>query len=390
MKIAYISPNFPPESGGMGTSCHYLANKVGKSQEVTVFLPARRSLGEGGANRKKEYTTGNYKIKLFKPWLSFGYADFAPQIVKLTKNFDIVHIYYPCYGTAEFLLLRNLLRKALRTSKKPKNIIHHNMDVVGGGVVKFVSTIHRYTIQPLLFKLADAIFVLSKDYAENSDITKTYKKNPGKFYIVPHGVDINKFKNLQPTTYNLQPNFTIFTAQGLDKQHFFKGIDVLIRSINLLITHYSLPITLNIAGDGNLKSYYENLVNKLGVQDNVKFLGHINQNDLPKYYSQSDITVIPSTASTECFSIVAVEAMASGKPAIVSDWPGLRATIKENETGLICEPNNVQNLAEKIKYFYDNPAITKTMGEKARERVEEKYDWKKISEKAITYYKKTL
>ena len=120
MKIAYFTCNFPPELGGIGTSCHYLANEVGRSHEVTVFLPARNALparkaalnaaggrsDAGGSARKGiEYKPGNYQIKLFKPWFSFGYADFAPQVMWLVKNFDIVHLYYPYYGVAEFLCL---------------------------------------------------------------------------------------------------------------------------------------------------------------------------------------------------------------------------------------------------------------------------------------------
>lgn len=373
MKIAYLSPNFPPESGGMGTSCHYLANLVGQSQDVTVFLAKRKNTN---------YQTGNYKIKLFKPWFSFGYADFAPQIVKLTKDFDVVHVYYPYFGTAEFLLLNKIFSKS-----KPKIILHHNMDVVGEGITKWVAKIHRYTIQPLLFKLANAIFILSEDYAQNSDVAKIYKKNPDKFYVVPHGVDIHKFKP-NPKFKIQDSSFQIFTAQGLDKQHYFKGIEVLIRAIHLLVTSYQLPVSLSIAGDGNLKPYYEKLVNKFGVQDNVKFLGKISQENLPQYYSQADIVAVPSTAKTECFSIVAIEAMVCGKPVIVSDWPGIRVTIKNNETGLICQPNNIKDLSKKIKYLYDNPEITKFMGERARKRVEEKYNWEVITKKVIQNYQK--
>lgn len=406
MKIAYFSPSFPPILGGMGTACYYTANEIGKSHEVTVFLRARRSFSGGEGDNNTEYQKGNYKIKLFKPWFSYGYADFVPQILWKLKNFDVVHLYYPYFGVAEFLMLRSMLRSkpahnaTHSVAGGPKIVFHHAMETVGTGIVKIIANWHKKFIMPILMKKADMIFVLSKDYAENSDITKIYKKYPEKFREVPHGVNINKFK-VENSKLKVD-NFIIFTAQALDRQHFFKGIDILIKSIHLLITHYSLParnashsvaggpITLLIAGDGHLKNYYENLAQRLSVADKIKFLGKISHDKLPEYYSMADITAIPSTARTECFSITAVESMACGTPVIVSDWPGVRVTIENNKSGLIIKPHDEKGLAEKIKYLYDNPEILKKMGENARTRVEEKYDWEKISNQVINYYKELL
>jgi len=391
MKIAYFSPSFPPILGGMGTACYYTANEIGKSHEVTVFL----------SDSEAEYQKGNYKIKLFKPWFSFGYADFVPQILWKLKDFDVVHLYYPYFGVAEFLLLRSMLRSKLRNRPArnathnvaggPKIILHHAMEAVGKGWIKYIFKFHTKFIMSILMKSADMIFVLSQDYAENSDITPIYKKYPEKFREVPHGVDIDKFriKNLESRIKD-KNNFIIFTAQALDKQHFFKGIDILIKSIHLLITHYKLPITLLIAGDGHLKDYYKNLAEELNIKDKIKFLGKINHNKLPEHYSMADITAIPSTARTECFSITAVESMACSTPVIVSDWPGVRVTIENNKSGLIIKPNDEKDLAEKIKYLYDNPNKLEEFGKNARTRVEEKYDWKKITNQIIQNYEDLL
>ncbi len=399
MKIAYLSPSFPPLLGGMGTACYYTANEIGKSHEVTVFLPARRF---GGANRKNTaYQTGNYKIELIKPWFSFGYADFLPQILWRLKNFDLVHLYYPYFGVAEFLWLL----KKIKGKKAPKIIFHHAMETVGQGIVKIIATLHKKLLQPLLMKSADAIFVLSKDYAENSDITPFYKKWPEKFFEVPHGVDLSLF--CHPESLKNKPdrngdgiprpafcgarndnprNFIIFTAQALDKQHYFKGIDVLLKSLALQVTSYKLQVTLLIAGDGNLRNYYETLAHQLNVQQNIKFLGQINHQELPNYYNLADVTVVPSTTRTECFSLTAVESMACGTPVIVSDWPGVRATIENNKSGLIVKPGDEKDLAEKISFLYQHPEILKTMGENTRKRAEEKYDWEKICKDIINYY----
>jgi len=365
MKIAYISPVFPPLSSGMGTACYYTANEIAKSHNVTIFL----------CDRKINYKTGNFKTKLFKPWFSFGYADFVPQIMQLVKDFDIVHLYYPYFGIAEFLWLL----KKIKYKKCPKIVFHYQMDMVGKGITKVINKLHQKFITSFLFKTVDQVFVLSDDYAKNCAIKKYYLKYPEKFKVVPNGVDIEKFKpNLK------QKNKIIFTAQALDKAHFFKGIDILIKAIKII---NKPDVKLIIAGDGNLLSYYKNLVNKYGVHNSVIFLGNINHNKLTNYYNLATVTAVPSTQPTESFSITAAESMACATPVVVSDWPGLRTTPDANKSGLLVKPNNTDDLAEKLLFFINNPEQVKKFGQAGREKVEKEYDWEKICEKIINYYK---
>lgn len=390
MKIAYLSPTFPPLLGGMGTACYYTANEIGKSHEVTVFL----------AERGVNYQTGNYKINLINPWFSCGHGHFMPQVLWLLKDFDIVHLYYPYFGVAEFLWLIKKIRR-----NKIKIVFHHAMEAVGQGWIKYIFKFHTKFIMPLLMKSADMIFVLSRDYAEHSDITKIYQRYPEKFREVPHGVDIDKFKkqktNNKKQKLNLNEDaFIVFTAQALDKAHFFKGIDVLIKAFKiiddlLLQRDPSSPrfaqvvrtsLKLLIAGDGDLKSYYQDLAVKLDVSKKIIFLGNIDHKDLPIYYNLAAVTAVPSTERTECFSITAVESMACGTPVVVSNWPGLRVTIENNKSGLMVKPKDVNDLAEKLLFFINNPEKIKEFGEKARKRVEERFDWHVIVHQVIKYY----
>ena len=372
MKIAYIAPSFPPELGGMGSACYYTANEVGKSHDVTVFV----------IDREENYKKGNYEIKKLDPLFSFGYADFTPSILKEIEDFDIIHVYYPYFGIAELLIWNKIFKKV----KNPKIILHQEMDMVGEGVSKFVNNIHKKTILNCLFKNSDLNFVLSEDYVKHSDIKKTFKKYSEKFKVVPNGVNTEKFKPIGEKN----KTFTIFTAQGLDKQHFFKGIEVLIKAFNILITENKLDVKLVIAGGGDLKEHYEKLVEKLGIEKSVKFLGRLNHDQLPEQYSKAHVTAVPSTRRTESFSITAAESMACETPVIVSNWPGLRVTIKDKITGLICEPKDEKDLAKQIKYLYDDPEELEKMSKASRKRAVENFDWKNIAEKCVANYKELL
>ena len=380
LKIAFIAPSFPPISGGMGTACYYTANEISKEYDCTVFL----------ADRKIKYNSGNFKIKTFKPIFSYGYADFAPHLIKQLKYFDIIHLYYPYFGIAEFLFL---LQK--KNKKSPKIIFHYQMDMVGSGLSKFVAFLHKKFCMPVLFKKVDLVFVLSTDYAQNSDLKKYYKKYKSKFKVAPNGVDIEIFSKIHEHKIESakeklgfkKTDKIIFTAQALDKAHFFKGIDVLIKSIKQLDRS---DIKLLIAGNGNLKNKYKKLAQKLDVSDRVIFLGTISHDFLPLYYSLADVTAVPSTRRTESFSITAAESMACETPVIVSNWPGLRVTPENNVSGLIIKPNNETDLAKKILEFVDNPKKLQSFGSAGRKKVESEYTWPKISENIITEYNKLL
>jgi len=179
----------------------------------------------------------------------------------------------------------------------------------------------------------------------------------------------------------------IFTAQALDHQHFFKGIDILIKALKIINRE---NVKLVIAGSGDLQKYYEDLTYKFCVQDKVIFLGRVDHNQLPNYYALADIVAIPSTQKTESFSVTAVEAMASGKPVVVSNLPGLRVTAENNISGLLVEPNNENDLAEKILFLIDHKDMTTSMGQAARKRAIELYDWRKICVNIKNFYSKLL
>jgi len=375
MKIAYLSPSFPPISGGMGTACYYTAKQIGQNHQVVVFLAAQKNI---------TYTPDdNFSIKIFRPWFRYGYAHFAPQLIWRLKNFDIIHLYYPYYGVAEFLPLLKMFKH------RPKIIIHHAMEAIGEGWLKKIFFAHRKIFMGLIMKTADLIFALSEDYAKHSDLTPFYHRYQNKIKIIPHGIVLEKFtlKNFNDQgalkkQLGLPPDKKIiFTAQALDRQHYFKGIDLLIQAAK------NLPDTaiIVIAGDGDLRQTYKNLSVKLNLQEKIIFVGTIAQNELPKFYQAADLVAIPSTAATECFSLVAIEAMASGTPVIVSDWPGLRVT-PDQYSGLIVKSGNLDDLTEKINFLLNNEQLNQQFGLAARKRVENYFDWQKICQNITRAY----
>ena len=104
------------------------------------------------------------------------------------------------------------------------------------------------------------------------------------------------------------------------------------------------------------------------------FIGWQSQDQLPKQMQNSDIIVIPTIAQ-EALGRTAVEAMAAGRPVVASRIGGLPFTIVDGLTGLLAEPGNAADLAEKLAKLLDDAGLRARMGLEGRKRFEQEYDW---------------
>jgi len=362
MRIAQITCVFPPYKGGIGNVAYDFSEILAETgNEVTVFTPDYgQTLGE----------KHNFKIILLKPWLKMGLGAFLPQLSFKLPDFDIVYLYYPFFGTAEVVWLTKIL-----FGKKFKLIINFLMDVDSSSFLFKILSLPTRIIRNSLFKRADIITYASLDYLKHSDIANIYKKYPAKFKEIPYGVDTDKFS---PAIKKDSQIKNILFVGALDKAHYFKGINILLEAVSE-IRHPKSDI--RIVGDGDLKTSYEKLAEKLDIKDRVEFLGKISDEELPRIYQQADLLVLPSINKNEAFGLVLLEAMACGVPVIASDLPGVRTVFEDGRQGLLCKPGDVSDLKNKIEEILADEEKRKIMGKEARILALEKYSWKKIGRK---------
>jgi len=167
--------------------------------------------------------------------------------------------------------------------------------------------------------------------------------------------------------------FIIATAAQIRK---WKRIDLLLNACLLI---KDLDFILIIIGDGPEKVNLENLATKLGIINNVIFVG--KQNNIADFLQLANVFVLPSLP-LESFGNACVEAMAMGIPAIVmSDGGGLIEHIINGKNGFIVQ--NVEEMAGRLRQLYSEPSLGKIMGQNAREYVREKYT---ISRMLKNYY----
>ena len=110
------------------------------------------------------------------------------------------------------------------------------------------------------------------------------------------------------------------------------------------------------------------------IDDFTRSVGWCSQSELPSHYQAADICLVPTIAQ-DALSITSVEAMAARKPVIASRIGGLPYTVSDGLTGLLFDPGNAFDLAEKIGRLLDEPELRMEMGLAGRRRFEEDFMW---------------
>lgn len=131
-------------------------------------------------------------------------------------------------------------------------------------------------------------------------------------------------------------------------------------------------IAIAIAGDGPMRG---EIAEKLGkLTPNLHLLGRIPHEDVPALLVNGDIYLTASEKETKGLTIL--EALAAGIPAIAPRAGGIIDTIRSGENGLLYNPQDREDLIEKLQYLIADPARRKVMGAKGKEDMAE-YSWDK-------------
>jgi glycosyltransferase involved in cell wall biosynthesis len=384
MRIAIISPVFPPYKSGIGQAAYQEALELARrGHKVSVYTPKPKKF--------KEIKVTNFNLHYLRPFLKYGNAAFLPQLFwKLSAFGDVIHLHYPFFGGAEViwrwkLATRNQQLKINNQKSaigNQKLIITYHHDAIGRGLLGRFFKWHTKYLMPKILSVADKIIVSSFDYAKNSNIKDIFEKNPEKFVEIPFGIDIEKFQPMAKNDeilkrYGLKVDDKIILfVGGLDKPHYFKGLEILMKAKTLIP-----EAKLLVVGNGNLVPYYKKLANDLKINRDVIFAGQVFDEDLPKYYNLADVVVLPSVDRSEAFGIVLLEAAACAKPIIASNLPGVRSVVIENLNGFLVEPRNVGELAKKVNALLFNKILKEKLGKNGRRIILEKYDIKKVGDR---------
>jgi glycosyltransferase involved in cell wall biosynthesis len=355
LKMAQVVAVYPPYRGGLGTVAAEYTNRLTVSGDfVTVFTPYHsRSLRDHEGH-----------LETLHPLFKCGKGAVLPQLLTKLRNFDIIHLHYPFFGSDILVALASLIWR------KPLVITYHMTPVATGSLGLFFRW-YRFVFQPFIFWRASKILVNSPEYGNAAKLPKS------KMVVLPFGVDTVRFTPGRADAWRAENNIAvdatvIIFVGGLDRHHYFKGLYLLLNALATQIADASWQLL--VVGSGELQQSFIDIAAKLSLASRVHFVGSVPFASLPLAYQAADIHILPSINSSEAFGLVTIEAAASGIPSIVTDLPGVRNIVIPHETGLIVAPNDAVALANALHELLKNDGRRELMGAAARVRAEKEYD----------------
>jgi glycosyltransferase involved in cell wall biosynthesis len=189
--------------------------------------------------------------------------------------------------------------------------------------------------------------------------------------VILPGVDTDWF-----VPDNATPRTEIPTFLYVGRLKRYKGIDILLEAM-VSLRDSGVVAEMQIVGRGDDAERLHALSDRLGLGDVVQFLGFVDEETKRRLLRQAWAVVFPS--AKEGWGIVNVEAAACGTPAIASDSPGLRESVRDGETGILVSHGDVSALAEALQRVVRNPELVAGLGRDAR-RFAETLSWERAAD----------
>jgi glycosyltransferase involved in cell wall biosynthesis len=301
-----------------------------KAQDISVELLL---LNDQGSHFFKKIQNHKY----LKVHILSSYSIYNPinifKIIPFLKNYDLVHVnlFPSIYWVAIAKLISRNKVKLILTEHATSNR-------------RFRSRYFR-PIDKIIYSNYDKIVTISEDVDK---VIKNYTGLPVKnFQLISNGVNISSIVNSKPSQDPEILDFLGDKSKSIIQVSRFqdpKDQPTLIKAIALLPNN----IKLLLVGDGELKKECEILAEQLQLSNRVKFLGV--RMDVPELLKLTDIVVL--STKFEGLSLSSIEGLASGKPFIGSDVPGLTEVVEN--AGLLFPQGNEKALASRIEQLLND------------------------------------
>lgn len=283
------------------------------------------------------------------------------------RKFDLKHFHLPCP-------LATVAEQFASDRKSIKVVSWHH------GIGKY--PLFEFAYKPALrnfLQSVDQILVTAPSMVSFSGVLDEFK---AKCKVVPLGIEVSKFANPSAEKVALfKARYKRPLVLFVGRLVYYKGCEVLIKAMK------DLDADLLISGEGPLKNELVQLTQDLGITEKVHFLGRVSDEDLPILYAASDMFVLPSVSPTECFGLVQVEAMLSGKPVINTSLPtGVPWVSQHDDSGFTVRPGDVQELAAAISLLLGDSELRACFGTRGKKKALSEFSIEKQVENTLNVY----
>ncbi len=288
------------------------------------------------------------------------------------NKFDIVHCHFGINGN-----IATVLRDAGVISGKIVTVFH------GYDLTSYLEKNDPQIYQKLFLK-GDLFQPISNRW-ERKLIELGCSRN--KIEVHRMGIDLDKIKTIKKETYHDRCLRILSVARLVDK----KGLAYGIKAFSKVIENFR-DIEYLIIGGGPLKDELQSLINRLGLNENVKLVGEMKQEEIFDNMNRSDIFLAPSvtskTGDQEGIPVVIMEAMAHELPVVSTYHSGIPELVIDNKTGFLVDERDVKGLAEKIIFLISNPDVLARFGAEGRKIVAAKYNIQTLNDDLAKCFRK--
>lgn len=288
------------------------------------------------------------------------------KIAKIIGKYDIAHVHlFPAqYWAVLAKKWRGATTKLIFTEHSTSN--------------RRIRSAYSKLIERWVYNKYDRVIVIADEVLKA--IKKHVSIDVSQIQLIYNGIDIKAFKNAVPLDKKRlcchKDDFLMIQVSSFkypkDQKTLIKALLYLPENVKLLLV-----------GDGVQKKSCEDLAEELGLEKRVKFLG--NRSDVPQLLKTADVVVLSS--HYEGMSLSSIEGMASGKPFVASDVPGLTEIVKG--AGLLFPKEDERELAEILLQLKDDLHYRKEVVQKCQKRAAQ-YDIQNMVNQYISLYGEVL
>ena len=387
MKILMLTWEYPPRVvGGIAKVVYDLSRTLIKDgHDVTVVTYKEGDVPYFEDDKGvKVHRVDNYMINPnnFIDWimqLNFNLIAKANEIIAEEGKFDVIHAH------------DWLVAYAAKTLKNSYNIpivstIHATEAGRNSGIHDEQQRYINDTEWMLTYESSEVI--VNSNYMKG-ELQRLFGLPYEKINVVPNGVNLNLFNGIE-RDYNFRRKYAMDNEKiilFMGRLVYEKGIQHLIAAMPKILNGYR-DSKLVVCGKGAMIDELKTQANAMGIGDKVYFAGYMNGKDVQKMYKAADIAVFPSTY--EPFGIVALEAMLSENPVVVSDIGGLNEIVEHRENGMKSYAGNANSIADSILELLYDHKLCADITKKAKNKVRNNYNWSKIAQDTHFTYQKAI
>ncbi|MFN3255761.1 MAG: glycosyltransferase family 4 protein [Ilumatobacter sp.] len=405
LKIAYLTYRGKPHVGGQGVYTRHLTKALADlGHTIEVFggqpypvlddritlheLPSLDTFNDHFPGRLPGYWEIKNRYDLlemaqfltgtFPEPLAFS-ARAANELKQRTRDFDLVHdnqcLGYGILKIEEQIPTIVTLHHPI-TKDRELEMSHAKSRYKRWSVGRWYSFVK---MQGKVASKMPRIVVVSQNSID--DIHTDMGVSKDRMRLVPVGVDPELFKPLDHVERT--PGRLITTASA---DVALKGLSYLLEAMAKLRTERD--VTLTIIGKPKPGKSMR-LIEELGLRPHIDFVSGVTDERIVELYSEAELAVVPSLY--EGFSLPAIEAMCSGTPLVATDGGALpEVTGTDGETVLQCPAGDANALAAAIARGLDSKELRDKIGAAGRQRVLERWTWKRCAELTVEQYREVL